>query len=150
MSIGAGRTTKPAGRSSQHQLEIVDFQVALERAVRDRTDIRLIYSDELITTFPEQTRKLRNPLAMRVSIAHNENTYDIGFIPDLVFGLKFPDGSRRCLMVEIDRGTMPISRSDFRQTSVERKMRAYLTAYAAKQHEQQFRMEKFSRTCSDH
>jgi len=41
-------------------------------------------------------------------------------------------------MVEIDRGTMPIERADVRQTSFERKMRAYLTAYAEKQHEQRF------------
>ncbi|KGJ65550.1 hypothetical protein BJA5080_08300 [Bradyrhizobium diazoefficiens SEMIA 5080] len=64
-------------------------------------------------------------------------------VPDLVFGLMFPDGSRRCFMVEIDRGTMPISRSDFRQTSFERKMQAYLTAYGQGQHTQQFGWKTF-------
>ncbi|MGD1016466.1 MAG: hypothetical protein ABR863_08515 [Roseiarcus sp.] len=38
-------------------------------------------------------------------------------------------------MVEIDGGTVPISRADISQTSFERKLRAYLTAYAAKHHE---------------
>jgi hypothetical protein len=33
---------------------------------------------------------------------------------------------------------MPVTRSDFSQTSFERKMRAYLTAYAAKAHERHF------------
>jgi hypothetical protein len=46
-------------------------------------------------------------------------------------------------MVEIDRGTMPISRSDLRQTSFQRKMHAYLAAYAAKQHESRFGWEAF-------
>jgi hypothetical protein len=46
-------------------------------------------------------------------------------------------------MVEIDRGTMPISRSDLRQTSIERKMLAYLTAHANKQHESQFGWKAF-------
>ena len=46
-------------------------------------------------------------------------------------------------MVEIDRGTMPITRSDISQTSFERKMRGYLTAYAAKQHEGQFGWKAF-------
>jgi hypothetical protein len=46
-------------------------------------------------------------------------------------------------MVEIDRGTMPIARSDFLQTSFERKMRAYLTAHAGKQHEKHFRWKTF-------
>jgi len=138
------RKNREAGRPFiEHQLEIVDFQVALERAVRDHTDIRLIHSDELIAAFPEQTRSMRNPLALQVSILHNENTHAIGLIPDLVFGLMFPDGSRRCFMVEIDRGTMSVSRSDVRQTSIERKLRAYLTAYAGKQHERQFGWKSF-------
>jgi hypothetical protein len=46
-------------------------------------------------------------------------------------------------MVEIDRGTMPISRSDIRQTSIERKMRAYLGAYAAREHERHFAWKTF-------
>jgi hypothetical protein len=46
-------------------------------------------------------------------------------------------------MVEIDRGTMPISRSDFGKTSLERKMRAYLAAHAGKQHEQHFGWKNF-------
>jgi hypothetical protein len=46
-------------------------------------------------------------------------------------------------MVEIDRGTMPIARCDFLQTSFERKMRAYLTAHAGKQHEKHFGWKTF-------
>ena len=38
---------------------------------------------------------------------------------------------------------MPVVRSDIRQTSFERKMRAYLTAQAAKWHEQQFGWKAF-------
>ena len=46
-------------------------------------------------------------------------------------------------MVEIDRGTMPIKRSDPDQTSFEGKMRVYLAAHAAKQHERQFGWKNF-------
>ena len=80
---------------------------------------------------------------MRVCVSHNGDGQEIGLIPDLIFGIAFPDGSRRCFMVEIDRGTMPISRSDLRQPSIERKMRAYLTAHANKQHESQFGWKTF-------
>jgi hypothetical protein len=38
---------------------------------------------------------------------------------------------------------MPIARSDFLQTSFERKMRAHLTAHAAKQHEKHFGWKTF-------
>src|SRR5262249_45324112 len=68
---------------------------------------------------------------------------EIQLIPDFVLGLRFRDGSNRCFMVEIDRVTMPISRSDFRQTSVERRRRAYLTAHANTQHKQQFGWKTF-------
>jgi Replication-relaxation len=138
------RKNQDAGRPFiEHQLEIVDFYVALQLAVRGRSDVRLIHSDELISAFPEQTRAMRDPLALRVSVSHNEKTHDIGLIPDLVFGLMFPNGTRRCFMVEVDRGTMPISRSNLAQTSFERKMRAYLSAHVARQHEQQFGWKTF-------
>lgn len=68
---------------------------------------------------------------------------NVGIVPDLVFGLRFTDGSRRCFMVEIDRGTMPVARSNLMQTSFERKMRAYLSAHAARQHERHFGWKNF-------
>ncbi|WP_128942952.1 hypothetical protein [Bradyrhizobium zhanjiangense] len=51
-------------------MEIVDFQVSLERAVRQRGGIAAIHSDELVAEFPEQARSMRNPLAMRVGVSH--------------------------------------------------------------------------------
>jgi hypothetical protein len=68
---------------------------------------------------------------------------EIGVVPDLVFGLRLADGRRRNFMVEIDRGTMPVVRSDIGQTSFARKMRVYLAAHAAKQHEHQFGWDNF-------
>ena len=105
--------------------------------------VQLIHHDEIIAAFPEQQRDARNPLALRVRLAHDGVTHGVGVVPDLVFGLCFPDGSRRCFMVEIDRGTMPISRADISQTSLERRMRAYLTAHAGKQRERQFGWKTF-------
>lgn len=143
-NVELSRRNREAGRPFiEHQLEIVDFQVALEQAVRKRSDIALIHSDELISAFPEQTRSMRNPLAMRVGVLHNGKTQEIGLIPDLIFGIRFPDGSRRCFMVEIDRGTMPIIRADIGQTSFVRKMQAYLAVHATKQHESQFGWRTF-------
>jgi hypothetical protein len=143
-NTGWNRKNGEAGRPFiEHQLEIVDFHVALERWTRGRKDVRLIHPEEIIATLPDQTRTMRNPLALGVSVSHNGSAHDLQLIPDLVFGLMFADGSRKCFMVEIDRGTMPISRSDFRQTSVDRKMRSYLAACAAKQHDQHFGWKAF-------
>jgi hypothetical protein len=138
------RKNHKAGRPFiEHQLEIVDFQVALDRATRDRRDVRLMYADELIANMPDETRERRNPLALRVKLSHHGSVREIGVVPDLAFGLESRDGSKRSFMVEIDRGTMPVVRADISQTSFERKMRAYLTAHAAKQHERNFGWKTF-------
>jgi protein involved in plasmid replication-relaxation len=138
------RKNHKAGRSFiEHQLEIVDFQVGLDRAVRDRDDVRVMYADEIIAGMPDQPQVRRNPFALRAKLTHKGTIREIGVVPDFVFGVKFSDGSKHSFMVEIDRGTMPVVRSNFEQTSFERKMRAYLTAHAAKQHEQRFGWKTF-------
>jgi hypothetical protein len=83
----------------------MDFCVALEFATRDRADARLIYPDEMVMSLPDQTFSERDPFALRVRVVHHGVARAIGLVPDLVFGLTVPDGSRRCFMVEIDRGT---------------------------------------------
>jgi len=60
-----------------------------------------------------------------------------------VFGFKRRDGSNRNFVVEIDRGTIPVVRASIEQISFERKIRTYLAAYAAKQHERQFGWKTF-------
>ena len=138
------RKNREAGRPFiDHQLEIMDFYVALQLATQNRAGLRLISPEELVSSFPDQSFNTSNPFALRVKISHQGTLHEIGLVPDLVFGLKFLDNSRRCFMVEIDRGTMPIARSDIRQTSFERKMRAYLTAHAAKLHERHFGWKTF-------
>jgi Replication-relaxation len=134
------RKNRNAGRPFiEHQLEIMDFYVGLQCAARARGDVQLIHPDEMPATFPDQRVAARNPFTLRVTLSHRGVMHEIGLVPDLAFGLMLPDGSRRQFMVEIDRGTMPMVRSDtFRQTSFEEKMRAYLTAHAARQHERQF------------
>jgi hypothetical protein len=143
-NLECSRKNREAGRPFiEHQLEIMDFYVALECATRCRTDVALTHPDELVAAFPDQTLRARKVPALPVKLSHQGIAHEIAVVPDLVFGLMFPDRSRRCFTVEIDRGTMPISRSNFLQTSFERKMRAYLTAHAAGQHERHFGWKTF-------
>jgi hypothetical protein len=139
------RKNRKAGRPFiEHQLEIMDFYVGLECATRNHADVQLIHPDEMIATFPNQRIPSRNSFTLRVALSHRGVMYDIGVVPDLVFGLRLADGSYRHFVVEIDRGMMPVVRSDiFKQTSFEEKMRAYLTAHAAKHHERQFGWNTF-------
>lgn len=127
----------------EHQLEVMDFYVALQIATRDRKDVALIHPRELVAAFPQPSIAARDPFALRVKLTEDDAVYDVGLVPDLAFGLRFPDGSRRCFLVEIDRGTMPVSRADIRQTSFARKMRAYPAAHTARLHEQRFGWKTF-------
>jgi hypothetical protein len=126
----------------EHQIEIVNFQVALHRAAHNRPNLRVITSQE-IRAASRPLLAPEAPFALRAKLASRGVVREIGVLPDIVFGLELPDSSRRYFMVEIDRGTMPITRSDREQTSFERKMRAYLAAHAAKQHERQFGWKNF-------
>jgi DNA-binding Lrp family transcriptional regulator len=138
------RKNREAGRPFiEHQLEIMDFYVGLQCALADRTDVRLITPPELVAAFPDQSFNRQNPFAMQVKLSHDGVLHTVGVVPDLAFGLRFEDGSRRCFLVEIDRGTMPVVRSNFLQTSFEKKIRAYLTAHAGKLHERQFGWKAF-------
>jgi hypothetical protein len=135
------RKNRAAGRPFiEHQLGIVDFYVGLEQAIRARADVRLIRPDEIMAALPKRTG---NPFSLKVKVAQRGIVRERSLVPDLVFGLTLPDGSRRHFMVEIDRGTMPVVRSNVVQTSFEQKMRAYLIAHAAKQHERRFGWKTF-------
>ena len=144
---GAGEwsyNNRRAGRPFiEHQIEIVNFQVALERAVAQRNDVRLISPEEMIAASRQQIRRGGTLFVIRAKLSHRGWVREASVVPDLVFRLQLMSGKQLNFMVEIDRGTMPISRSRFDQTSFEKKMRAYLAAHAAKQHERQFGRKNF-------
>jgi hypothetical protein len=127
----------------EHQLEIMDFYVGLQCAAHDRGDMRVLHPADIIAASPRATQQSRDPFALKVQLSDHGTRYDIGLIPDLIFGLRFADGDRRFYMVEIDRGTMPIVRRDLTQTSFEKKMRAYLAAHAIHVHTRQFGWKTF-------
>jgi hypothetical protein len=138
------RKNREAGRPFiEHQLEIMDFFVSLQITLKDHEDLKIMHPAELVQSFPDQRVSPASPFLLRARVTHQGVWHDIGVVTDLVFGLKFKDGSRRCFMVEIDRGTMPVTRSSMMQTSFEKKMRAYLSAHAVHQHERQFGWKTF-------
>ena len=139
------RKNREAGRPFiEHQIEIVNFQVALQRAVAQRSDLRLIPAEGMNTSASRrQMPTSRAPFALAAKLSHRGSVHEQSVVPDLVFGLQFADRSRRNFMVEIDRGTMPVRRSNPEQTSFEGKMHVYLAAHAGKQHERQFGWKNF-------
>lgn len=130
-----------------HSLLVADFMVSLEVACRQRTDVRLIRAGEILRQAPEVTRKRKNPLAWSVSCVHEHTRLSLGVIPDQFFGLHFtnkPDGANRAyFFLEADRATMPVMRSDLKQTSFFRKMIAYNEAWKQQLHTDIYGIKNF-------
>jgi len=121
-----------------HALSVAHFRVALTIACRARPDLRLIEPGELLQSAPEQTQQHPNPWSWRVRAQFKDQIVEIGVVPDYVFALVLPDGRRRPFVVECDRGTMPIERASFTQTSMLRKFIAYEATRAQAIHRSRF------------
>jgi hypothetical protein len=108
-----------------HTLAIADLRVALTIACRRHQGYSIVDPEQLLLSASVETQRARSPWSWRVQVQHRDGVHEIGVVPDHVFALVLPDGRRRPFVVEIDRGTMPVSRAALDRSSVLRKMLAY-------------------------
>lgn len=131
----------------EHTLGISDFMVAMEIACRTSGNIRIITKDDMLTAAPEATRRKRHPFRWQTRIYWNEQWHELAIVPDIIFGLHYtdkPEGKNKAyFMVEIDRGTMPVTRRDIGQTSFARKLHSYADTFDRKLHLEQFGIKNF-------
>jgi hypothetical protein len=123
-----------AQRQFLHQLMICECTASIELATKRHPGLRFISSRDILAKAPAEIRELDNPFEMPVAIPstllRSERTADAmtAIIPDELFGLEFIGEGRksyRFFALEVDRGTMPVKRSDLRQSSYLRKILAY-------------------------
>jgi len=118
----------------EHTLLVSEVMVALELACRSQSDIRLLWPDE---------NKVR-PFQWSVDVG---DSVKCGVIPDRVFGLECTDKSGRRVqswfLLEADRGTMPVERTDLNQSSFQRKLLAYRATWAQHLHRVRFGWNRF-------
>lgn len=107
--------------------------VAIELACWNRPDIRLLSADDL------KIPKIRAPFQWQVDIGQRRK---IGVIPDQVFGIEYK-GMTCWFCLEADRGTMPITRGNFDQTSFQRKLLAYEATWTQNLHRSVFKSQRF-------
>ena len=142
--IDWGRKNPEAGRLFiEHQLEIADFEVAAQLSA-ERSGYHYANAGDFVSELPAVADANRgNPFALRVTVSHQGARHEIGLIPDIAFAIDLKKHARRNFVAEIDRGTMPITRADFSQTSIERKLRSYLSAYTSRVFERTFGWKHF-------
>jgi hypothetical protein len=113
------------------------FMTGLELACRQDNGIALIREHEILTQAPERTRNSREPL--RLSVPGLSNQIGVSsVVADALFGLSFADGTAAYFLLELDRGSMPVTRSRFDQTSFKRKLKVYWEAWKAGSHVEHF------------
>src|SRR3954468_24545021 len=78
----------------EHQIEIVDFGVGVQRAVRERSDIMLISADDMVAA-ARRGLPAANPFSLKAKLSDRGVARETAIVPDIVFGLELTDGSRR-------------------------------------------------------
>src|SRR5712671_2919061 len=102
----------------------------IEVACRTRGDAELIREHEILAMAPKETGTAREPLRWSVDKVLMGKRETFSVVPDGLIGLRFSDESAAYFLLEVDRGTIPISRTDTAGSSAWRKNIAYkLTTY---------------------
>ena len=122
----------------EHTLFVSDIMIALEVACRVQGGIRLLTEGELQPAGAKHK-------TLRWSVRLN-NSLKLNVIPDRVFALEFLNKSgkteRIYFFLEADRGTMPVTRRGFSQSSFNRKLLAYEATWCQSVH-QRFGFHRF-------
>ena len=112
-----------AALSLAHSLRLTDVLVALEVDSAQR-GMSLEWPATWPSTVVEENRCVQR-LQWSVTLRREQSTLQTRLIPDGAFYLKAPGGEARYFVLEVDRGTMPVSRRKLLQSSFLRKIMAY-------------------------
>jgi hypothetical protein len=127
---GALRTSRNVSRQFlRHTLAVAEVMVAIEVACRNWEGVEFIRPEEVLAAVPEATTRLRLPFRWQVDVQDGGKLHRLGVEPDRVFGLRFPRSPEHrqlaYFFLEVDRGTMPVTRQGLDQTSFRRKLLGY-------------------------
>lgn len=119
---------------------------------RETEHLEFISPEEILSRAPKGTRRSKYPFRWKTRIRHpnnrfEEKNFEVAIVPDYVFGIRDKSGkynqSERYYFVEIDRGTMPITRRDITQTSFMRKVMSYADTFERRLASKRFSMKGF-------
>ena len=127
----------------EHAIAIADTHSALTVSCRVRSEVELIDAKTLIAAFPKPPISPDRAFIWKTEVRRNDAIEQVSVNPDYAFALRSPTISRRCYLVENDRGSMPVERATFKRTSIVCKYAGYIEGYNAKLYERQFGWKAF-------
>jgi hypothetical protein len=125
----------------EHTLAVAELMTGLEVDCGQPRGIELLREDEILRIAPEATRRAREPLRWMAESVRNGRRVNYSVIPDGLFGLLYPNDTAAYFILEVDRGTIPISRAAW-QKSIEFKLSAYYDGWRAGRHVEQFGLKQ--------
>jgi hypothetical protein len=116
---------------------VAQFMVGLELACRKNGNLGLLREADILAKAPAKTRTAREPL--RLAVPGLDKKLGVSsVVADGLFGLLFPDDTAAYFLLEMDRGSMPVARARFDQTSIKRKLAVYWEAWKQGRHAEHF------------
>ena len=125
----------------EHTLAIAEFMSGLEVDCMSHPGAKLLREEDILRFAPEATRRAREPLRWKCETVRNNRREICSVVPDGLFGLRFPDDTAAYFLLEVDRGTIPISRAAWHK-SIEYKLATYYEGWRAGQHVEQFGLKQ--------
>ncbi|MGH1419412.1 MAG: replication-relaxation family protein [Hyphomicrobiaceae bacterium] len=119
-----------------HTLRVADICDAVYRLPQHEPSTSILSDADILRHAPNATRHDSKPWRWPARIRLPDNTLRPSItVPDFVFGIDFADQRKRYFyFCEADRGTMPVYRSNHKNSSVVRKFETYLAGYHAGLH----------------
>ncbi len=125
--------TRGPQRQFAHALMTCDVVASFELSARASSSVSFVPVSAILKKAPRRSVEDRHPLMLGPV---NGNSV----IPDALFALRYESGERpsyRFIALEVDRGTMPVTRSHRGQTSVTAKLDAYEKLICAQAHKRE-------------
>lgn len=124
----------------QHTLSVSAIRFAADQLPKQQTDVSVIPADQIIMAAPQATRNDPIPWAWHASLGGlTAGAEVVTTIPDHFFGLDFTDLRQRFyFFCEADQNTMPVVRTNRKQTSIVRKFEAYLAGHKSGYHARRY------------
>jgi hypothetical protein len=107
---------------------------------------RLIDHVDLIPFFPEKTRNLNDPFALRATFMHERKELTLTIVPDRLCSLVYADNTRHNFAIEQDLGSMSVGTKATKllgKSSIRKKQIAYFNAWKLGRHSEVWGFQSF-------